>query len=82
MKGKGLCQWIAGALGKNPQRAKTPALRGSGNIVNINIKTSNETFAVGPEGTPLRALKPKERSELPGALVQRNLVVRHNQFEV
>jgi hypothetical protein len=61
MKGKGLCQWIAGALGKNPLRAMTPALRGSGNIV--NIKTSNESLAVGPEDKPLRALKPTYSKE-------------------
>ena len=63
MKGKGLCQWIAGVLGKNPDRAMTPALTGSGNIVNINIKTSNESLAAGPEDTPLRALKPTYSKE-------------------
>ena len=63
MKSKGLCQKIAGALGKNSPGTATPALGGSGNIVNINIKTSNESLAGGSEGIPLHALKPTYSKE-------------------
>ena len=31
-----------------------------GNVVNINIKTSNESFALASEDTPLRTLPPSE----------------------
>lgn len=36
---------------------------GSGNTVNINIKTSNESLAVDQEGTPLRDLNQSEEEE-------------------
>lgn len=63
MKTKGLCQKIAGALGKNSPGTATPALGDSGNIVNINIKTSNESLAEGSEAIPLHALKPTYSKE-------------------
>jgi hypothetical protein len=47
MKCPELCQKIAGALGKNPQGTVIPALGGSGNIVNMNFKTTNESVAGG-----------------------------------
>jgi hypothetical protein len=35
-----------------------PGSLGLGNVVNINIKTSNESLALAPEDVPLRTLPP------------------------
>ena len=51
LRAKGTCQRVAGAL-KFHSAPEAP----SGNVVNINIKTSNESLALPLENTPLRDL--------------------------
>jgi hypothetical protein len=55
---KGTCRGVAGALRITSRVAANPESAGSGNVVNINIKTSNESLAAAPETIPLRALTP------------------------
>jgi len=51
LKSKGTCRKVAGAF-KFHSAPNAP----SGNVVNINIKTSNESLALAPETVPLRDL--------------------------
>jgi len=50
---KGLCRGIAGVLRLTNQTRANPELTGSGYIVNINIKTSNESLPRAQEVIPL-----------------------------
>lgn len=50
---KGTCRRMAGAF-----KSHTSPDASSGNVVNINIKTSNESLALAPENVPLRDLLP------------------------
>jgi hypothetical protein len=59
---KGLCQGIAGVLRLTNQTRANPELTGSGNIVNINIKTSNESLSRAQEIIPLKAQPPADRT--------------------
>jgi hypothetical protein len=60
MRSRGTCQRVAGALKRITQVEANPESVGSGNVININIKTSNESLASSPENIPLRALKPTD----------------------
>jgi hypothetical protein len=53
LKSKGTCWRVAGAL-----KFHSTTDANLGNVVNINIKTSNESLALAPEDTPLRTLPP------------------------
>ena len=55
----GTCQRGTGAFKITSRVAANPETVSSGNV-NINIKTSNESLAITPEGIPLRALKPSD----------------------
>jgi hypothetical protein len=57
---KGLCRGMAGALRLTHQTRANPELTGSGNIVNINIKTSNESLAGTREIIPLKGPSPPD----------------------
>jgi hypothetical protein len=57
---KGLCQGVAGALRLTHQPRANPEFTGSGNIVNINIKTSNESLTGTQEAIPLRTQTPRD----------------------
>jgi hypothetical protein len=54
------CQRVAAALKLTSRVTAVPESAGSGNVVNINIKTSNESLAITPKEMPLRALKPSD----------------------
>jgi hypothetical protein len=58
MWSRGTCQRVAGALKLTSRVAANPEPAGSGNVININIKISNESLANDPETIPLRALQP------------------------
>jgi hypothetical protein len=58
LKSKGTCRRVAGTLNFHSTLDANPGTAGSGNVVNINIKTSNESLAVAPEDIPLRTLPP------------------------
>jgi hypothetical protein len=60
MRSKGTCQRVVGALKRISPIEANPESVGSGNVININIKTSNENLASSPENIPLRALKPSD----------------------
>jgi hypothetical protein len=60
MKSKGLCWRIAGALKIHPVTEANPGVSGSGNVVNINIKTSNERIALASEDMLLCYLPPTD----------------------
>jgi hypothetical protein len=51
---RGFCRGVAGALRLTHQTRANPELMSSGNIVNINIKTSNESLTGAQEAIPLR----------------------------
>ena len=51
LRSKGTCRRMAGAL-----KFHSAPDASSGNVVNINIKTSNESLALAPESVPLRDL--------------------------
>jgi len=53
LKSKGTCRKVAGVFKFHP--APDPP---SGNVINTNIKTSNESLAFAPENVPLRELPP------------------------
>jgi len=55
MNSRGTCQRVAGVLKLTSRVEANP-----GNVININIKTSNESLASNPENIPLRALKPSD----------------------
>jgi hypothetical protein len=57
---RGACQKSEGALKITSRVTANPESAGSRNVVNINIKTSNENLAASPEEIPLRALKPSD----------------------
>jgi hypothetical protein len=57
---RGNCREVAGALRITSRVAANPESAGSGNVVNINIKTSNESLAATPEAIPLCALAPSD----------------------
>jgi hypothetical protein len=63
LKSKGLCRRVAGVLKVHSTTDANPGAAGSGNVVNINIKTSNESLAVAPENIPLRTLPPLGNKE-------------------
>ena len=52
---RGFCRGMAVALRLTHQTRANPEFTGSGNIVNINIKTSNESLTGTQEAFPLRA---------------------------
>ena len=52
---RGFCRGMAGALRLTQQTRANPEFTGSGNIVNINIKTSNGSLTSTQEAIPLRA---------------------------
>jgi len=58
---RGFCRGMAGALRLTPLARPHPELAGPGNIVNINIKTSNESLAGTQETVPLKTLVPNDR---------------------
>ena len=60
IKSKGLCRRVAGALKIHSSSDGDPRVTGSGNVVNINIKTSNESLALASEDIPLRTLPPSD----------------------
>jgi hypothetical protein len=60
LKSRRACQRVAGALKLTSRMAAISESAGSGNVLNINIKTSNESFVITPEEMPLRALKPSD----------------------
>jgi len=51
---RGLRRGVAGTLRLTHQTRTNPEFTGSGNIVNINIKISNESLKSAPETIPLR----------------------------
>jgi len=57
-KAKGACRRVAGALRPLCSADSNLDSGGSGNVVNINIKTSNESIAHTSESMPLRTLPP------------------------
>jgi hypothetical protein len=57
---RGLCRGVAGALRLASRVPANPEFTGSGNIININIKTSNESLAATQEAPPLRVLTPSD----------------------
>ena len=62
MRSRGTYQRVAGALKRTSRVEPNPESAGSGNVININIKTSNESLANNPENIPLRPLKPSDRN--------------------
>jgi hypothetical protein len=58
---KGLCRGIAGVLRLTNQTRANPEFTGSGNIVNINIKTSNESLTRAQEVIPLKTQPAADR---------------------
>jgi hypothetical protein len=52
---KGLCRGAAGLLRLTYPDQPNPGFTGSGNVVNINIKSSNESLTSSQEAIPLRA---------------------------
>jgi len=58
LKTKGTCRRVAGALKLHSTSNANPGSEGSGNVVNINIKTSNESIALASEAMPLCTLPP------------------------
>ena len=60
MRSRGTCQIVVGALKRISPIEANPESVGSGNVININIKTSNESLANSSENIPLRALKPSD----------------------
>jgi SET domain-containing protein len=52
---------LAAPLGEVQTSAET---RGSGNIVNINIKNSNESLAMNPEVIPLQDSNPTQQEQI------------------
>ena len=54
---KGTCQRGAGALKITPRVTVNPESAGSGSVISMNIKTSNESLTNTPENIPLPALK-------------------------
>jgi len=57
MRSRGTCQKVAGALQLTSRVDAKPESAGSVNVININIKISNETLTSNPENILLRALK-------------------------
>jgi len=57
---RGLCRGITGALRLTHQNRADTEFKGSGNIVNINIKTSNESLTGMQEVIPLRTQSPSD----------------------
>jgi hypothetical protein len=55
---KGLCRGAAGALRLTYPNQANPDFTGSGNVVNINIKSSNESLSSTQEAIPLRDSAP------------------------
>jgi hypothetical protein len=64
IRSKRICRRVAGALKIHPENREDPRDMGSGNVVNINIKTSNESLALAQEDIPLRALRPSDTQSL------------------
>jgi hypothetical protein len=58
---RGACQKVEAAFNITSRVTANKESAGSGNVVNINIKTSNEWLAIFPEEITPRALKPSER---------------------
>ena len=58
LKSKGTCRRVAGVLKFHSTTDANPGAAGSGHVVNINIKTSNESLAIAPEDIPLCTLPP------------------------
>ena len=61
MGSTGNCQRVAGALKRTSQVEANPQSAGSGNVININIKTSDGSLANNPENITMRVLKPSDR---------------------
>lgn len=61
MINRGVCRGMAGALRLTHQVRPHPDLTGSGNIVNINIKTSNESLTGTQEAISLKTLVSVDR---------------------
>jgi hypothetical protein len=57
---RGKCAGVAGALTLTSRVSANPESAGSGNVVNINIKTSNDSLTANSEAIPLRALSPSD----------------------
>jgi nucleoside diphosphate kinase len=81
IKSKGLCRRVAGALKIHSSSDETPRVTGSSNVVNINIKTSNESLALASEDTPLRTLPPSDSKTVePDARPSRRLRSSRSYF--
>jgi hypothetical protein len=88
MISRGTCQRVAGALKITPRLAANPESAGSANVININIKTSNESLAI-PQRTylcvpynPLTARLESRRRDLPVASAPPALIFSSDQFHV
>ena len=57
MRSGGTCQKVAGALTLTSRVTANPESSGSGKVININIKTSNENQVNDTESVHLRALQ-------------------------
>jgi hypothetical protein len=64
MRSKGLCRRLAGTLKIHPTSDENPRVMGSGKVVNINIKTSNESLALTSEDILLRSPPPSDTKSL------------------
>jgi hypothetical protein len=64
MKSKELCRRLAGTLKIHPNSDENPRVTGSSNVVNINIKTSNDSLTLASEDIPLRSLPPSNTKSL------------------
>ena len=60
LESKEICRRVAGALNLRPSNKVDTAVAGPNNVVNIDIKTSNESLAFAPESVPLRRLTPSD----------------------
>jgi len=60
MVSRAACQRVVSVPIITSRVAANPESAGSGNIVNINIKTRNDSQSVTPEDIPVRALKPSD----------------------
>jgi len=60
MMSKGTYQRGAGALKITRRETANPESAGSGSVINMNTKISNESLTNTPENIPLRTLKPSD----------------------
>ena len=86
MKSRGTCQRVAGALKLTSRVEANPESAGSGYVININIKTSNEiwlttqrTYPCAPSN-PLTAGPERRRRDLPIASAPPALASEFDQF--